>query len=214
MATDDRLVDGLAAGLTPVTRRTAARDWTAFAALAAVEVAVYAGLRGMRPDMPMAMGLMAFWWKGLSLLVLAVIGIATTIGALTPERSARRGLHRLGIAAAVVIALGWLVDAGRVGAADLLVRLDWRDGLACVWSVVVLAAPALAALVILMRRGAPTDLRRTATAAGAAAAAWGGAVFTLRCPHDDPLYIAIWFVVAILGVMAFARLTVPRLIRW
>lgn len=214
MTTDDAFADSLAAGLKPVTRRTPARDWTAFALLAAAELIAYAGLRGMRPDMPMAMGLMAFWWKGLSLLVLAVIGVATTITALAPERSARRGLRGLGIAAAVAVALGWIVDASRAGPADLIARLDWREGLSCVGAVVILAAPALGALVVLMRRGAPTDPRRTATAAGAAAAAWGGAVFTLRCPHDDPLYIAVWFAVAILAIMAFARVTVPRLTRW
>ncbi len=214
MTDPDDMLDALVAGLTPVTRRTAARDWAAFAALAVAEIAIYFALRGMRPDMPEAMGRMAFWWKAVSLLVLAAIGVTTTIAALDPVRSPRRGLRALGVAAAAAIAIGWGIDAARGGPADLLARLDWREGLDCVAFVVGCALPALGALALLMRRGAPTDPRGAATAAGAAAAAWGGVVFTLDCPHDDPLYIAVWFSLAIVVVMLLTRLILPRLTRW
>ncbi len=210
----DALIDSLAAGLTPVRYRTATRDALAFAALAVVEVTAYLALRGMRPDMPAAMGEMAFWWKAVSLLVLAVIGVATAIAALDPARSPRRGLRALAGAAAVTVAVGWGVDAARGGSADLIARLDWRHGIDCIAFVVGCALPALAALAILMRRGAATDPRGAATAAGAAAAAWGGVVFTLDCPHDDPLYIAVWFGIAIVIVMGIARIALPRLTRW
>jgi len=134
------LIDSLAAGLTPVRHRTAWRDGMAFAALAVVEVAVYLALRGMRPDMPVAMGHMAFWWKAVSLLVLAVIGVATTIAALDPARSPRRGLRSLAVAAAVAVAVGWGVDAAGGGSASLIARLDWRDGLDCIAFVIGCAA--------------------------------------------------------------------------
>ena len=206
----DALIDSLAAGLTPVRHRTALRDEMAFAALAVVEVAVYLALRGMRPDMPVAMGHMAFWWKAVSLLVLAVIAVATTIAALDPARSPRRGLRSLAAAAAVAVAVGWGVDAARGGSAGLIARLDWRDGLDCIAFVIGCALPALGALALLMRRGASTDPRGAATAA----AAWGGVVFTLDCPHDDPFYIAVWFAAAIAIVMVIAHLVLPRLTRW
>lgn len=211
---DDALLDALAAGLVPVRRRSARRDWAAFALLGAVEVAAYIAVRGMRPDMDDAMSRMAFWWKALSLVVLAAIGVATTIVALDPARTPRRGLRAFGWVAAAALATGWGLDAAAGGAAVLAARLDWREGLACVGAVVVLALPALALLGLLLRRGAATDPRRAATAAGAAAAAWGGTVFTLACPHDDPLYVALWFAVAIAGMTLMARLALPRLTRW
>ncbi len=210
----DSLIDALAAGLTPVRHRTAARDGLALAALAVAEIAAYFALRGMRSDMPMAMGKMAFWWKAVSLLVLAAIGATTAIAALDPARSPRHGLRALAAAAAVAVAVGWGVDAARGGSAHLIARLDWRDGLDCIAVVVGCALPALAALALLMRRGAATDPGGAATAAGVAAAAWGGVVFTLDCPHDDPFYIAVWFAAAIIIVMGIARLALPRLTRW
>ncbi len=198
----DAMLDALVAQLTPVQRRRPSRDWAVLALLAVAEVVAYLALRGMRPDMPDAMTHMAFWWKALSLLALAAIGVGTTIAALDPARSPRRGLRALGTAAAAALAAGWAIDAARGGSTELLARLDWREGLDCVAFVVGCALPALGALAVLMRRGAPTDPVGAATAAGIAAAAWGGVVFTLDCPHDDPFYIAVWFALAFAIVLA------------
>ena len=211
---NEMMLDELVGQLTPVRPRSPRRDLAVIALFGAVEIALYVAVRGMRPDMHMAMGLMAFWWKVASLAVLAVIGVVTTIAALDPARSPRRGLQGFAIAAALAIAVGWGLDAAQAGPAALLARLDWRKGVECLGAVVVLSLPALAALAVLMRRGAPTDPGGSVTAAGLAAAAWGGAVFTLACPRDDPFYVAVWFAAAILVVLVIARLLLPRLTRW
>jgi len=212
---NDLLIDRLAGELRPVRRRVPLRDAAVLGLLGIAEIVIYLVLRGgMRPDMPMAMGLMAFWWKAASLAVLALIGGVTALAAFDPTRSPRRGLRGFAVAAAVAIVAGWGIDAASAGVGPLIARLDWREGLDCVFAVVVLSVPVLLALGLLMRRGAPTDPGGTASAVGLTAAAWGGAVFVLACPHDDPLYVALWFAVAI-GIVAWlARLVLPRLTRW
>ena len=210
----DALLDALAADLAPVRRRRMARTAAALALLAGVEAGLYIVLRGgMRPDMGAAMGRMAFWWKVASLAVLAVVGVATTLAAVDPAGSPRRGLRRFAVAAAVAVALGWALDVAH-GAGGLAARLDWRQGVDCLAAVVVLSLPPLIALTMLLRRGAPTDASGSAFAAGIAAAAWGGAVFTVACPSDDPLYVVVWFAAAMAAVTALARLVVPRVTRW
>ena len=210
----DALIDRLAGDLQPVRRRVPWRDAAILGGLGALEIMLYVAVRGMRPDMPEAMGLMAFWWKAASLCVLALIGGATALGAFDPARSPRRGLRGFAVAAGVAIFIGWGIDAAGSGTTALIARLDWRDGLRCAGAVVVLSIPALLALGLLMRRGAPTDPGGTSTAVGLTAAAWGGAVFVLACPHDDPLYVALWFAVAIGAVSGIARLVLPRLTHW
>jgi hypothetical protein len=211
----DALLDALAADLTAVRRPSPTRDFALLAGLAVTECVLYLVLRGgMRPDMGDAMGRMAFWWKVASLLVLAVIGVATTLATLSPERSPRRGLRTFAATAAVAVTLGWILDAAHGGGSDLIARLNWRVGIDCLGAVVMLSVPPLVALVVALRRGAPTDTRGVATAAGVAAAAWGGAVFTFACPSDDPFYVVVWFSAAIAIVAAAARLIVPRLTRW
>jgi hypothetical protein len=133
---------------------------------------------------------------------------------LDPVRSPRRGLRWIVALIALCLASGWLLDASRDGFSTLIDRLDWRNGLQCVYEMAVLSAPAVIGLGLLMRRGAPTDHAGTALAAGLTAAAWGAFVFVFACPFDDPLYVAVWYSLGCGVVTLFARFTLPRLTRW
>lgn len=210
----NNLIDRLTADLRPVRRRSPRRDLLLLLALGVAETIFYLLLRGMRPDMDAAMVEPSFWWKAGSLAVLVVVGGVTAFGSFDPAGSPRRGLRAAGIVAALVLASGWMIDAAGDGGQVLLDRLAWRDGIDCLFAVVVLSLPPILALGLMMRRGAPTDPRRTASAVGLTAAAWGGLVFVFRCPHDDPLYIVFWFAASILLVVLAARLILPRLARW
>jgi hypothetical protein len=210
----DRLIAHLASDLKPVRRRRASVDALILAGLGAVEVAVFLGLGFMRPDMNAAMCLPTFWWKLGSLGVIAAVGMGVAIASFDPVRSPRRGLRWVGAIVAACLAAGWLLDAARDGAPALVARLDWPAGLHCVAKMVALSVPAVIALGVLMRRGAATDQAGSALAAGIAAAAWGAFVFVFACPFDDPLYIAVWYLMGCSLVTAFARLVLPRMARW
>ena len=210
----DGLIDRLVAGLTPVRRRSVALDALVLAGLCAVELAVFLGLGFMRPDMDAAMASSSFWWKLTSMGLIAAVGLAVAVFALDPVKSPRLGLRWIIALAGTCVAVGWLIDASSPGWPALVARVDWRSGLQCVYKMVVLAIPALVALGLMMRRGAPTDTGGTAMAAGIAAAAWGAFVFVFACPYDDPLYIVIWYAVACSTVTVIARLVLPRLTRW
>src|SRR4029077_1077350 len=110
------------------------------------------------------------------------------IMSLDPVRSPRRGLRRIVALITVCLASGWLLDASRDGFSTLISRLDWVNGLQCLYEMVVLSVPAVIGLGLLMRRGAPTDHAGTALAAGLAAAAWGGFVLGLPCPFAVPSF--------------------------
>ncbi len=182
--------------------------------LGIVELGLFLAFGLMRPDMPMAMRLPSFWWKLASLGLIAVVSGTVAIVSLDPVRSPRRGLRSVLILIVLSIAVGWLLDASRYGFAALLARLDWRDGLQCLCKMVALSVPAIAALGLLMRRGAPTDRGGTALAAGFAAAAWGAFVFVFACPFDDPFYVVVWYSLGCGTVTLFARFALPRLTRW
>lgn len=208
------LIEKLTADLRPVARRRPGRELAALVVLAVVEVILYVALGGMRADMDAAMVTPAFWWKAASLAVLAAVSTATVLASLDPSRSPRRGLRLVGLVTAVAVGAGWAIDAAGAGGAALLDRLMWRDGIDCLFAVVALSLPPIVALGLMIRRGAPVDPARTAAAAGVTAAAWGGLIFVVRCPHDDPFYVAFWFAASILLVMLAARVLLPRLIRW
>ncbi len=211
---NNRLVDRLVGELKPIRRRTAGADAAIFALLCVVELGLFLGLGAMRPDMPLAMEQPSFWWKLGSLGVIALVGGLVAILSFDPVESPRRGLRWLSATIALSLVTGWVIDASRDGLPALVARLNWHDGLQCVYKMVLLSMPAVVGLGLLMRRGAPTDASGTSLAVGIAAAAWGAFVFVFACPHDDPLYIAVWYAVGCGLVTLLARSVLPRLTRW
>ena len=211
---NNRLVDQLVSDLKPIRRRTVGADAAIFALLCAVELGLFLGLGVMRPDMPLAMEQPSFWWKLGSLGLIVLVGGSVAIHSFDPVESPRRGLRWLSATIALSVVAGWVIDASRAGLPALVTRLNWHDGLQCVDKMVLLSVPAVIGLGLLMRRGAPTDTNGTSLAVGIAAAAWGAFVFVFACPHDDPLYIAVWYAIGCGLVTLFARLVLPRLTRW
>jgi len=210
----DQLIDRLANELKPVRRRTGWSDALVLLVLCAIEFGLFLVTGMMRSDMPMAMHLPSFWWKLASLGLIGLVSGTVAIVSLDPVRSPRRGLRWIAALIAACLASGWLLDASRDGFSTLISRLDWVNGLQCVYEMAVLSVPAVIGLGLLMRRGAPTDHAGTALAAGLAGAAWGAFVFVFACPFDDPLYVAVWYSLGCGAVTLFARFTLPRLTRW
>lgn len=217
-APGDPLIDRLVADLESVRPRHWRGEAALLIGLGLVETLLFIAIRGVRPDLGEAMAGMAFWWKSMGLALVAALATAAALISLDPATTTPRRLGGLlravGVAVPVLLALGWLIDAGTAGAAALVARLDWRDGLDCLVNIVLLSLPPVLALGVLGQRGAPAQPERTAIAAGLAAAGFGAFVFAFHCDHDDPLYIAAWYGGAVLGVAGLARLMLPRLLRW
>ncbi len=211
---NDRLVDRLVGELKPVRPRKVGGDALKLLLLCAIEFVLVLSLGAMRADMPKAMGMPSFWWKLGSLGLIALVGGSVAVLSFDPVRSPRHGLRWLVAIIMISLAGGWMVDASREESSALAARLEWREGLRCVIEMVLLSVPAVIGLGLMMRRGAPTDSRGTALAAGIGAASWGAFVFVFACPYDDPLYIAVWYAVGCGVVTLFARLVLPPLTRW
>ncbi len=213
MATET-LIESLVADLRPVKPRNRSTETLILAGLGALQLLLFVVIYGVRADFMPAMHSSALWWKVISMGVIALLGVAAVLRSLDPANAIRTNLGRIAAVAAIALAAGWLIDAGAGGREALLARLNWHHGLQCVWMVFILSQPAVIGLTLLARHGAPTDLPRTALAAGLAAAGWGGFVFAFACPFDDPLYVAVWYTVAVIAVAAPMRWLLPKLTRW
>jgi hypothetical protein len=210
----DALVDRLAQNLRPVRPRSIRREALLLLLLSVVEVGAFLGMGFMRPDMPVAMEAPSFWWKFISMGLIALLGAGVALMSADPVRSPRRGLRWILVCVVAIFASGWIIDAAGDGVAEFVRRLDWTQGLQCVWKMVVLSVPPAIALGALIRRGAPTDRSGTALAAGLSSAAWGAFVFVFACPSDDPLYIAVWYTIGCSIVTVLGRAILMRLSRW
>lgn len=210
----DPLVDRLVRDLKPVRPRTGLRDGLVIGAICLAELAVFVALGAMRPDVPVAMEHLSFWWKLTSLGLIAAVGLVVALVSLNPVESPRPGLRWEVAIIAACLAAGWGIDVTRDGLPALATRLDWPNGVQCVWQMVALSIPAVIGLGVLIRRGAPTEAVGTAVISGITAAAWGAFVFVFACPYDDPFYVAAWYAVGCGLVVCFARVVLPPLARW
>ncbi len=212
--TSERLVEMLSARLTPVRVRRLSHDALLLAAIGAVELLLLLLLVGARPDLATAITRPFFWWKLAAMGVPTAIALTATLRSFDPTRSPRPGLRGAAIAVAVALALGWLLDATHRSGTTIAGRMQWHEGMRCMAWMAMLALPMIAALGALMRRSAPTDPAGTARAAGTAGAAWGAFVFAFACPHDDPLYVAIWYLAGCSLVAVAARWLLAPVARW
>jgi len=212
--TSETLLDELASGLTPVRLRSARRDGMMVGALALIELALFLMMGFHRPDMAHAMAEPSFWWKLATLGLLAAVAIATAVRSFDPSVAPHRGLRWAAWLAGSALLIGWGIDATHHATAPLLARLEWRAGVSCLVSMVLLSLPMLIALTVLMRRGAPAHRSESALAAGLGAAAWGAFVFFFRCWHDDPLYIVFWYGLGCVLTALAGRALLPLITRW
>jgi hypothetical protein len=210
----EALIHRLAADLRPVRRRRAGVELALIGGLCGLELLLFFLCGMARPDMPMMMQQAAFWWRLASLGLIAGVSGAQAVLSFGPTHRARRALPLLAILVLLCLVAGAGMEMRGQDFADLLGRLQWRNGLRCVVQMVVLALPPVLGLGLFMKRGAATDGRASALLAGLAAASWGAFVFVFACPSDDPLYIILWYGIGCGIVTALARALLPRIARW
>jgi hypothetical protein len=93
-------------------------------------------------------------------------------------------------------------------------RLLGRYSAFCLTSVPLLAAPILTALLLVLRKGAPTRPALTGAVAGLLAGAMGAFLYAAHCPDDSPLFVLAWYGLSIALVTAVGLALGSRLLRW
>lgn len=210
----DSLIDRLSAELEPVHPRQVWRGMAIMSAICAAEIIVFFALGAALPDVPMRMHQPTFWWRLVSLGLIAVISGIQALLSFAPTYASRRALRGIFALIVVCLATGLCFGAGPGDLENLAHRIDWTNGIDCAAKMIALSIPSVLGLGTLMRCGAAIDGSRTALLVGIAGAAWGAFVFVFACPFNDPLYIAIWYTIGCVTVVLVARAILPRLAGW
>ena len=100
------LMDRLSADLTPVRRRSPARELSMIAGIGAIELGMVAGAGLMRPDMESMIGSPYMIWKLGTLAALAAAGSALAVRSFVPTISPRKGVSILAALALLAMAIG------------------------------------------------------------------------------------------------------------
>jgi len=164
-------------------------------------------------------GLFALMEEWRVLLKFAVTLSLAAAAAVLALRLSRPGAHP-GRRALTLLLPAALLAAGVAIELFSTPRVQWQANLIghyaayCVSLIPLLAAPVLGALLLALRRGAPTSPTIAGAAAGLAAGGLGAALYALHCVDDSPLFVLAWYGIAIGGVTAAGALLGRRLLAW
>ncbi|WP_338049424.1 DUF1109 domain-containing protein [Rhizobium tubonense] len=166
----------------------------------------------MRSDLPSAIETARVLFKLLVTLVLAIVASALVLRIGRPAAS-------LTISAWLLLPLCMLVIA--VASELSAVPEDaWSASMIghhaafCMFFIPVLSLVPLAGLMLALRNGAPENPRLAGAVAGLAAGGIAAAIYAWHCPDDSPLFVAVWYVLAITIVTGVGTLIGGRILRW
>lgn len=187
------------------------RFGAAEAAGIAVAVALFIAILGPRADIAEAVQTP---WYLLKLALMACLALLTyPIVTALARPGASVPAKRLFIAA-LALAGAVAADLAFVGAGGAVSRLIGRNAVDCMVLIPVLAAGPLVAALVALRHGAPTRPGLAGAAAGLFSGAVGGLLYGIFCPDDSPLFIAVWYTIAIAAVTALGVIGGRLTLRW
>jgi hypothetical protein len=206
-------LDRLADELTPVRRIHPAGAVLTVALVTCLAAAVTILLVGPRPDLREGLHNPMFVMRAGLLLLLGSASLTNVVGMARPAVGSHGTGWRWALAGAALIPLAAIVLAA-AGDGPIAARLYPSNGLECLLFTACGGLAIGAALTLWLRRGAPTSPERAGLFAGLASGCFGALAYSLHCPHDDPVYIGLWYTLAIALVALLGRIVVPPLIRW
>lgn len=212
MRTDD-LIRALAAD--HAVRPAPVEQWFAAALLAGLSAAaaLFAWRMGLRPDLAAHLSDPRVPFKFLVTLALAATALPLALRLARP--GAKLGAWALALALPpALLAIAIAAELVVMPASSWSARMVGSNAMFCLVSVPMLALPVLAASFIALRHGAPTRPTLAGAVAGLLAGALGAALYAAHCPDDSPLFVAVWYSLAISLVVAVGAAAGRFLLRW
>ncbi len=208
----DKLIDALVADRAP--RGKPLRQALAAALLAGglVSLVLFLAALGVRADIGPALHTWRFDLKvGLVLLALG-LAFSLCIALSRPVAPAHPGRRLLPLAAVAVVAVA--IELVALPSVSWAGRLVGSNALVCLIAIPTLAIVPLAAVLVILRAGAPASPALAGAAAGLLAAAAAAALYAFHCFDDSPLFVVTWYTLAAIPIVLVGALAGRRLLRW
>ncbi len=212
MRTED-LIRAIAADAATPPKRLAPAVWIALAVSAVAAWIAAWGMLPPRPEVDPSFAAVRFPMKfvvtcafGAAAAALAM-RLARPGAALAPARVALFGA--IAVLAAAMLVEMYVTPSGLWR--ERVMGINW---LVCLVHVPLFSAAPLAAILLAMRRGAPGSPAGLGAAAGLLAGAIGATAYAAFCPNDSPLFVGVWYTLAVCLVTVVGAAVGARLLRW
>jgi hypothetical protein len=179
----------------------------------AIAICLFLATLGLRPQFLSLLGEPRFLLKLLLLDLLAALSGYLVLRLFRPGPPPRLAVLALAIPPALLAAA---ICAELVVVPETLwgARMMGHNSMVCLRSIPFLGLAPLIATLLALRYGAPARPALAGAAAGLLAGAIGAALYAMHCPDDSPLFVAVWYPIAIAFMTALGAALGARLLRW
>lgn len=172
--------------------------------------AMFFTLMGLRPDIEAALTSLRFVFK------LAVATVLFLLAANLMVRIGRPGARVLPwklalLLVPVLVAVSVLAELVVLPVGDWKAQMIGHNAHECLSLIPLLAIGPLASFILALRQSAPENPGRAGAVAGLAAGGIAAAFYASNCTDDSPLFVALWYTLAI-GIVSCAGYLAGR--RW
>jgi hypothetical protein len=207
------LIDMLAKGGEPAARpRWAARLGVTLAVGLLIAVLLTVIGLGVRPDIGAAR--MPVMMKALFAAAAAAVILPLAVRLMRPGRPLGWRLAAIALFVGVCVIAVCVALLGAPEDRRLEMWLSTGGVPWCVVLIPLLAAPAAALLLWMMRAFAPTRLALTGAAVGALSGGLGAMAYAMYCPTDSVAFVVTWYSLGIGACAALGAAIGSRFLRW
>jgi len=168
---------------------------------------------GLRPDILAALGTWRFDLKLGANLLLVIAAAWAALRLSRPTTTSLSAMPAL-LVPALLLLVAIVYELVTVPPSAWPSRAMGANGLMCLANIMALSLVPLVATIYALRRGAPMSPALMGAISGLLAGALGASIFATHCTEDSPLFVAIWYALAI-GLTSMGGLVIGRhALRW
>lgn len=168
---------------------------------------------GMRPDIASAFETWRFVFKFGLTLICAVCAWWACIELSRPDVRLRDVAGWLLLVPALLV-LAVVYELVAIPPAQWVEKAIGNYAFTCIVAIPLLSILPLVALLAALRWGAPRVPARAGAVAGLLAGSLSAALYATHCPDDSPLFVGVWYSLALGLVVLMGALAGHRALRW
>ena len=174
---------------------------------------VFLATLGPRPDIAAAAETVRFRFKFLVTITLAVSAFGCVRALSRPDVPPHRAIAGMA-AAPILIVLAVIAELFVLPSDSWSATMIGTNSVACLTFIPLIGLGPLAILLLALRHGAPTRPGTAGAVAGLLAGGIAATFYAAQCNNDSPLFVAVWYTVAVAILAILGAVGASRFARW